>query len=82
MIIIGFNFKYIMNEFHSKNEIKITFNIEKEDVGKKIYYMYNISKNKDENNYLGNKEPNLILQEQNPWKYITIFSAIIILKYI
>ena len=64
----GLNFKYIMNEFNPKkeieveNEIKITFNIEKEDVGKQIYFMYNIFKNMnlDENNCLDSHEQNLI----------------------
>ena len=74
LTIKGLNFKYIMNEFHSKNEIKITFNIEKEDLGKKIYYMYNISKNKDENNYLGNKEPNLIARAKSLEIYHYFFS--------
>ena len=56
-----FNFNYKMPESYPKNEIKVTFNIQQEDIGKKIYYMYNISKNKDENNYLDNKEDNHIL---------------------
>ena len=55
-----FNFNHKMDESYPKNEIKVTFNIQQEDIGKKIYYMYNISKNKDENNYLDNKEDNLI----------------------
>ena len=60
-----FNFNYKMPESYPKNEIKVTFNIQQEDIGKKIYYMYNISKNKDENNYLDNKEDNHIARAKS-----------------
>ena len=78
----GINFKYVMRElFKHKipknnliNEIKIAIKVEKEDINKRIYYMYNISKNnnKEDNNYnhsnsndYTNNEPNLIARAKS-----------------